>query len=178
MQEFVIYIIYLHSNLIVYIQTTVFYNLKNLTKLDLSDNKIDNIKPESFSGLNNLRILNLRSNSIKFIQRYVFEDLKKLTNLDFSYNKINKIDAKSFAKLNLLSLNLNNNKLTVIESFVFQNSISKQLDLRNNTISKIQENAFINLNLETTYLTNISITVEKKINWGLSDCEKIMSTLQ
>jgi len=79
--------------------------------LKLNNNKIEEIKPLAFSGLEKLVILDLKTNSIKNIELNVF-DMKSLKDLTLSYNSISEISPGAFLNLTQLgSLVLSFNKL-------------------------------------------------------------------
>ena len=69
-------------------------NLKHLSKLDLSFNKIRSIAPNTFDQLANLDTLILSFNSIQCIDQYSFSGLKKLRMLSLYGNNISTIPEK------------------------------------------------------------------------------------
>ena len=127
------------------IQAGSFAGLKNLRKLDFSDNGAK-IPAKAFVGLKNLRELNLSKNEIGFgittdafkglplleklnlsdnglvreISANAFAGLKKLKELNLSYNRIIQILTNAFAGLpNLEELNLSYNRIIIIETDAF-----------------------------------------------------------
>ena len=78
------------------IEKDVFSNLKQLTCLDLSFNRIESLDKRTFLELVNLETLNLSKNQLEFVDENIFSSLKKLKNLDLSRNKLEKLDPKSF----------------------------------------------------------------------------------
>ena len=82
----------------------------NLTKLNLRENKIENIEP--LKGLTNLTDLDLDSNKIENIEP--LKGLTNLTDLDLDSNKIENIEPLK-GLIRLTSLSLYNNKIENIE---------------------------------------------------------------
>ncbi|XP_039262784.2 adhesion G protein-coupled receptor A3-like [Styela clava] len=73
--------------------------LKQVIKLDMSNNKISRISPKSFSIFTNLTRLNLSSNSIGHLSADMFEGLPSLEVLDLSLNIFPIIPGDSFSNL-------------------------------------------------------------------------------
>ncbi len=61
--------------------------MKNLTKLDLSLNELNQIEEKTFSGLISLQYLNLTENTIDLIKDNSFVDLPKNTIVKFCESK-------------------------------------------------------------------------------------------
>ncbi|WAQ98376.1 RXFP1-like protein [Mya arenaria] len=57
-------------------------NVDNVTKLDLSGNRITDVDVESFNALFNLKVLILANNSIEHLNNETFTSLRKLEELD------------------------------------------------------------------------------------------------
>ncbi|XP_050352151.1 leucine-rich repeat-containing protein 15-like [Nymphalis io] len=84
--------------------------------LDLSFNDIQVIGPSAFHRVNNLKTLRLSHNRIKTVEYGVFRGLTELLNLDLSYNQIEMLDSKVFMDLKFLSvLSLRHNGLNFID---------------------------------------------------------------
>ncbi|KAH9503894.1 hypothetical protein Btru_064095 [Bulinus truncatus] len=106
----------LSHNRIRYIQTGSFRYLGNLQELFLGANQLANISADMFEGLQNLKILNLSGNSISHIDNNMFDIFESLQSLDLSRNQfsftIRSIPLNSFEKLvNLQKLYLQGNVL-------------------------------------------------------------------
>lgn len=115
-----------------------------MVKLDLENNKINEIENKTFVNLISLEELLLSRNHLKFFSHHLFTGLVNLVNLSLESNKIHFIEMNSFANLgNLHILNLNNNDLKILKDNVFFGlRYLKELDLQNNRIHTIQEHTF------------------------------------
>jgi hypothetical protein len=110
------------------------FELKSLQLLDLSSNKITNIKSESFDQLESLETLYLSYNEIKEIEKNDFNGLINLQNLYLGGNKLTEIKKESFNKLKKLEwLDLFKNQINCIPieinfiKEIYLNSISKPI---------------------------------------------------
>nr|ALJ55566.1 membrane toll-like receptor 5 [Miichthys miiuy] len=103
----------LSKNKIFALQRAVFSPLKDAIIIDISQNKINQIHENAFSGLQgHLRLLNLSSNLIGEIYSQTFTDLTDLRVLDLSNNHIGALGYKAFSGLpNLRGLYLTGNSL-------------------------------------------------------------------
>ena len=188
-------ILYLAYNKFTNIPIYIAY-LKNLTLLDMSNNRITFIDDNICWKLANLRTLNLSCNRIKYIPctiRYLREleelnlsknelitipneltYLKYLKKLDISWNKIQLIEPNIFNELFCLEeLYCNNNLLTNIENLnnytVFDSIINlKILDISNNLFQDFI--VFHQIpNLERIYISNNKL----RNIFGLNLCKKL-----
>ncbi|XP_045177512.1 leucine-rich repeat protein 1-like isoform X2 [Mercenaria mercenaria] len=92
------------------------FNLRNLTRLDLSNNSIE-IIPDEISKLQNLSELKLAHNNITIFSPSVClkESLQKSLNLlDLSNNKIQKLPLQICELVNLVNLKFDNNEMEVL----------------------------------------------------------------
>jgi hypothetical protein len=80
----------LSRNFIAKIDTRPFKNLSNLVELDLSNNNISNIENHSFD-LPELTKLKLKNNRLKDLPDDIFTNLVKIEQLDLSINKFRKV---------------------------------------------------------------------------------------
>lgn len=110
-----------------------------LTVLDISYNKIQDLGSKNFE--NNLEMihLNLSHNSLKVLDEETFIGLKRLLDLDLSDNEISSMHAQTFKDLSVLErLDLSNNRLVSFEPDSFEPLSSlKILSLKNNSILDI-----------------------------------------
>ncbi|KAF6738268.1 Adhesion G protein-coupled receptor A3 [Oryzias melastigma] len=90
--------------------------------LILNNNKIQELRKDSFIGLSSLEKLDLRSNLISHIDPGAFLGLSSLKKLDLSNNNIGCLNADIFKGLgNLIRLNLAGNKFSSISPGTFDN---------------------------------------------------------
>ncbi|KAE8573054.1 chaoptin [Halyomorpha halys] len=131
-------------------------SLKSLHHLDLSYNRIADIRKSDFKSWGNyLEKLFLQSNSILFLQNNTFEHASRITELSLSYNNIGSIDNNAFKFLDR-SLE----KLDIsfgLKGFGFPTALStlksiKYLALDNNNINAIPESISNFENIETLIL--------------------------
>ncbi|UJR08620.1 hypothetical protein I4U23_012879 [Adineta vaga] len=110
----------LEKNRIMEIPPRAFSYLKRLRRLDLSNNLISTIYPDSFTGLKSLNSLILYRNNLKILPSEVFNELNSLQLLLLNANKIVCIRGDTFyglEKLSLLSLYDNQLKTLANETF-------------------------------------------------------------
>ncbi|CAO1390468.1 unnamed protein product [Diamesa tonsa] len=112
--------IYLKKSNIKYLHRETFKNLKILVELDLSENLIEQLDKQTFSGNDRLRILFLYSNPIKQLIADQFPVLPYLRTIDLHNCQINRIDETTFSNVDLLEyLNLKQNSLQSLPGNTF-----------------------------------------------------------
>ncbi|KAG8212678.1 hypothetical protein J437_LFUL019548 [Ladona fulva] len=111
-----------------------FRDLTILVEVDLSENKITSLDPETFSGNDRLRVLILNGNPIRELQRMQFPPLPHLKTLEMRHCLLNYVHRDAFVNLVALeTLNLANNKLKRLSEAVFLFSVRlKTLSLDGN----------------------------------------------
>ncbi|XP_074035641.1 uncharacterized protein [Leptinotarsa decemlineata] len=136
-----------------------FKELENLNCLDLSHNNLRMIKEGIFNGSTHLQDLNLSNNNIIYISEKAFEKTP-LRNLFLQNNMLSSMENNLFSwqRLTLISINLSNNFLRVInDTFIDMNSLmtlnlnqnnidivdmasvhSIEIHLRNNNVSQVK----------------------------------------
>uniref|UniRef100_A0A3B3SM65 Toll like receptor 8 n=1 Tax=Paramormyrops kingsleyae TaxID=1676925 RepID=A0A3B3SM65_9TELE len=124
----------------------IFKHLVNLTKLDLSYNKIDKIPLGVYENLPQTIIeLNLRHNALKTFEWDKLIWFKNLTILDLSYNHLTHVSGNISAITNTLCiLRLNNNKISQLYGGFLRNARSlQQLYLGHNKLTVINQSTFL-----------------------------------
>lgn len=97
-----------------------FRELKILVELDLSDNLIGSLHPETFQGNERLRVLYLNGNPLTEIKEVQFPVLQHLRTLELQHCQIKRVHRDAFLHLaSLESLNLNGNLLKWLSETVF-----------------------------------------------------------
>lgn len=154
-----------------------FTNAKNLGSLNLSHNKIREIKAMTFAestiyeidlsynllthlseiafgDMSELSTLILRGNKIAEIHDDVLLGSNYLLHLDLSQNNIKSLSISFIGELvNLKSINLDNNFIEEIDSNIFSNlNFLETISLRSNKIHKFSNNTSISLSQSTNTL--------------------------
>ncbi|XP_053714925.1 toll-like receptor 22 [Synchiropus splendidus] len=142
--------------------------LPNLSKLDLSHNKISSLQCHDFANLTKLRILSLHNNSISNLPTCTFSGLDSLQVLKLQSNKISTTNG-AFKKIfpRLRQLRLDSNTLTGIKPKEFEGLVSLQnLSLHHNKIKDIKNGSFFGLTNLTDLLLQSNAIEEKELNSG------------
>ena len=138
------------------------YRLKNLTQIELNNNKIRKIDLNVFKGLEKLETISLSHNEIEELVVGLFEDLLKLKSLHLANNKLKRIDSNTFKNLiELTKLSLQDNLIEEINGKAFENlSNLREIELNNNKLRRIDWAMFKTLTkLETIRLDHNEIEV-------------------
>uniref|UniRef100_A0A8D8TZJ6 Protein toll n=1 Tax=Cacopsylla melanoneura TaxID=428564 RepID=A0A8D8TZJ6_9HEMI len=88
----------------------LFKDCKDIVKLELNDNMLDELPDELFAPLRNLYELNLSKNNFHSLKKVLFEKMTKLTRLDLSFNSLKHIETftlNALSQLNYLDLSHN-----------------------------------------------------------------------
>lgn len=136
------------NNRLVEIVAGQFTFAPNLTEVDLSCNKINDVAGTAFKGTGFLQTLNLSHNHMETLHRNTFNDSTNLKVLDLSFNAIKKVENETFTNLSSLeTLSLANNKLTTFPQGVLQQQMNLNIvNLSNNYLLVIELQVFGNLN--------------------------------
>ncbi|XP_035794577.1 insulin-like growth factor-binding protein complex acid labile subunit [Anopheles albimanus] len=95
--------------------SNIFEDLRRLTVLDLSTNRIIDVPNGVFGNLRNLKALNLSGNAVQ-LTNATFTGLERLRSLDLSSNNISMLPMGGFAGLlSLDNLNLRHNRISQID---------------------------------------------------------------
>jgi hypothetical protein len=126
------------------IQSGSFDSLTNLTALDLSRNKLENLHVDLFKSLTKLVSLNLSWNPLKRISSKLFANLAALNELKLDRCDLFDLEPNTFHGLvNLNKLTLSSNKLTHLNEALFKGLKNlTQLKLRSNELTEINEETF------------------------------------
>uniref|UniRef100_A0A8C5N0U1 TIR domain-containing protein n=1 Tax=Leptobrachium leishanense TaxID=445787 RepID=A0A8C5N0U1_9ANUR len=159
---------------------------KNLEKIDLSNNLLQNVNFKQMKRLKHLIYLDASSNKIRQLNICPKPNtngfVMKLEHLNLSYNSLTFLAEGQFNCLeNLQVLSLENNKISIIEDSAFFGSFLLQvLNLQNNNIFEITDLTFYglfilrSLNLNENVLTSITYAGLAKLN----QIEEIKLTLK
>lgn len=133
--------LYLSGNDIEYVDKMVFDNLPNLTRLDLSNNKIQTFSDRAFPRDSKLQLLNLSRSFLNHSLTDVGLDFLRsahflqLTTLDLSNNDLVILPDSIFDSLsNLVKLSLQNSSLVTIQNGTLKQPPLGDLDLRDNSL--------------------------------------------
>lgn len=121
-----------------------FNNAKNLLDLSMFNNQLKSLDDSYFVHNSNLLVLDLSQNQISGIKKNAFSYLNSLETLSLANNEISSLNDYVFEPLvNLRWLWLDRNKITMISSFIFSSSENlKGIYLQNNKITAISPLAF------------------------------------
>ncbi|XP_012279789.1 leucine-rich repeat-containing protein 24 [Orussus abietinus] len=101
------------------IHVDAFKEMRILVEVDMSDNHVTSLNPETFFGNERLRILILSGNPLGVVQRHQFPVLQHLRNLELQRCSLTRIHAQAFARLlGLESLRLDGNQLEYLDAAV------------------------------------------------------------
>ncbi|XP_035705436.1 SLIT and NTRK-like protein 5 isoform X2 [Folsomia candida] len=129
----------LQNNMISSFFSNSFDGLDALLDLDMSGNKLEFLP--KFGNLLDLEILNFSRNHLKEIGS--IENMDALKLLDLSSNQLTNLNADIFKNTSsIISLYLQDNKLTSFRGFSGKFDRLKTLDLHNNQISYVYPNSF------------------------------------
>nr|XP_015803820.2 toll-like receptor 5 [Nothobranchius furzeri]XP_054604491.1 toll-like receptor 5 [Nothobranchius furzeri] len=149
----------LSDNWIFALESGVFSAFKDLTFIDVSKNKINQIKINAFSGLQrHLKELDLSSNLLGEIFAHTFSSLTELLLLDLSYNHIGKLGHNAFEGLpNLRHLYLTGNSLRQLGSVASLPSLNT-LWLQDNRLNSISADISLVMNSTVVDLSDNRLT--------------------
>nr|XP_056709930.1 leucine-rich repeat and transmembrane domain-containing protein 1 [Euleptes europaea] len=114
-------ILLLSNNQIQKINHSVFIDTMILKILDLSNNSISGLLPNTFKGLRHLQILNLTRNFIEYVDNKTFSSLPRLKELDLSSNNIVSLPGTLGNNTgNITLLSLKHNKLQKVDRLLLE----------------------------------------------------------
>jgi hypothetical protein len=113
--------LFLKSCTLIEVNRDAFKGLEILIELDLSNNNIKVLLPETFKTLVKLRTVILNSNEIEKLDDKLFDSLQYLTKIELKDNHIRKINFFTFYQVPVLQqIYLDNNKLQLLRRETFQ----------------------------------------------------------
>ena len=111
--------------------------------LDISSNFLENLRDDSFTGLENLTDLVLANNALKNLTPFVFQSLKNLRRLYLSNNRISHVETGLISEMEKLeTLHLSGNQITELDAWFLSSSSLSYLDLESSNVEAIRGNAF------------------------------------
>ncbi|KAM9098986.1 leucine-rich repeats and immunoglobulin-like domains protein 1 [Sarcophilus harrisii] len=133
----------------------------SLQILDLSSNNITEVRSTCFPHGLHIKELHLGSNRISTLEPGAFDSLSRsLLTLRLSKNRITQLPVKAFKLPRLTQLELNRNRIRLIEGLTFQGLDNLDvLKLQRNNISKLTDGAFWGLSkMQVLHLEYNSLT--------------------
>nr|AFK76496.1 toll-like receptor 22l [Gadus morhua] len=135
-----------------------------ISKLDLSHNKINILGCDDFANMTRLSVIYLSNNPLLALKDCVFKDLVNLNRLKLQNSSIHQLNGTfKKNKQNLKTLSLINNKLTVLDHGEFEALKSLQtLSLKGNKLKQLKDRTFFglsrltHLNLESNKISEIT----------------------
>jgi hypothetical protein len=146
-----------------------FPNFTCLEYLDLSNNKIYQVKETAFSYLTRMNYLYLDSNQIVDLPEKVFENSDSLLTLKLAHNKLKQVPKiRRCSRLQLFDLS--NNKLKEIKDYAFERSVklfsSLGVNLQGNDITNFGSRSFCShySNVIEIHDLNLSYNTYERMN--------------
>lgn len=154
--------LFLQNNRISSVADRAFVGLSDLQILNLSTNALTALPPEMFQSSRDIKQIYLNNNTLSVLAPGLLEGLDQLQILDLSVNELSSewVNRDTFSGLvRLIVLNLSYNRITKIDTLLFQDLNSLQfLSLEHNNIARVADGAFINLkNLHSLSLAHNNI---------------------
>ncbi|OXB68121.1 hypothetical protein ASZ78_014582 [Callipepla squamata] len=169
--------LHLHHNRIRSVEASQLKPYVALETLDLSFNDITEIRNGCFPQGLHIKELYLGSNRISTLEPGAFDSLSRtLLTLRLSKNRITQLPVKAFRLPRLTQLELNRNRIRLIEGLTFQGLDSLEvLKLQRNNISKLTDGAFWGLaKMQVLHLDYNSLTeVNSGSLYGLSSLHQL-----
>ena len=135
-----------------------FNNIPELKYIDMSSNKLGSFPHAPFIHANFSKVKKLwmqrnRISTLSDISDKALNDITDILNIRFK--DVYPLSVSFSLMMNLDSLDLSNNKLTVIPNGVLHHATKVSfLELSSNILHTIEENAFVDMNLQTLYLND------------------------
>ncbi|XP_048400526.2 SLIT and NTRK-like protein 4 [Stegostoma tigrinum] len=133
-----LYHLNLQNNLLGTLYPQSFTNFSNAISLQLGNNKLQEIQTGAFQGLTHLKQLHLNNNELQVLRADMFLGLENLEYLQTDYNLIRVIERGTFNKMHRLKvLILNDNLISSLPDNIFRFASLTHLDLRGNRLQNI-----------------------------------------
>ena len=126
-------------------------------RISLNNNLISELTGDSFAGIQHVSSMDLCHNQLHMINADVFVPLAtQLTELKLCYNRLSALSSRVFATLTQVSiLDLSGNELKTVPTSALQHLTSlSEINLRNNRLKKIAEYSFADIPLQKIDLGN------------------------
>ncbi|ESQ54692.1 hypothetical protein EUTSA_v10025419mg [Eutrema salsugineum] len=137
----------LSNNNIQQIPESLVARMLNLWALDLHSNQLKSL-PNSIGCLSKLKILNVSGNYIQFLPKTI-EDCKSLEELNANFNELTRLpDTLGFELTNLTKLSVNSNKLVLLPHSLGHMTSLRVLDARLNRIGSLPDDLENLVNLQ------------------------------
>lgn len=146
----------------------VISSAENLRSLDLSNNRISEIRNESFLNFTSLETLRLKNNFMTEVHDEHFRHLRELSGLDLSSNLIGIISVNAFAELsNLLWLDIADNCLHSVALYLPMRALHS-LNIAYNRINRFPQlsggiSAITALDLSHNLIADLQVTTKPLI---------------
>ena len=99
--------------------------IPHLTQIDLKNNQLTSLEPDTFHGLTNLESLSLKSNKLVNLDSNCFADLINLKQIELSFNMLNSIDSKClFGLINLRKVDFSRNNIKSLNANLFNGLVN------------------------------------------------------
>lgn len=121
-----------------------FIPLVKVTILHLANNMISKIENGTFEKTTKLQELKLRENQLEFLPRGIFDSLKELSQLDLTHNKLSNFPEKVFNLPLLENLYLNFNRIQSVSENALAGTNIVELSLFGNLLTYLPRNFFTN----------------------------------
>lgn len=155
--------VYLRNNLIKSIHPNTFSKLNNLKIIHIDNNLIEFLDEDIFRNNKHIKWLSLSDNYLQQIPDNTFKNLKYITTIELAYNNLTKLPPSIF-KYNrkLKTLNLTGNQFGSITGSVFELLLELEfLYLNNNQLEELKDSELFcnNRNLQVIQLNNNNLTI-------------------
>lgn len=99
--------------------------IPHLTQIDLKNNQLTSLEPDTFHGLTNLESLSLKSNKLVNLDSNCFTDLINLKQIELSFNMLNSIDSRClFGLINLRKVDFSRNNIKSLNANLFNGLVN------------------------------------------------------